>query len=107
LIAGELLGAAVIDHVKGGSIKLESLKNQLIKLLVKRATLTDYFKVSRSTPENTIWPSFKSVSHLWAAYVVARGQNLSLPPRSAARILRHGQVVWRSRYNDSIAEAWQ
>jgi len=74
LIAGEILAAAVLRYEIDGSIKLESLKHQMIGtpdipgILPKRAKTSPWFVISRSTLENTIWPKFKPVSHLWASY---------------------------------------
>jgi hypothetical protein len=67
VLAGELLAAAVNEHTASGSVKLESLKTEMTS--AKRRKSHKTLDISRSTLENTIWPRYKPVSHLWAAYV--------------------------------------
>ena len=58
--AGLLLVAAVSDFQHFGGVKLEALKTEM-------TAASPWF--SRSTLENAIWGDFKSVAHLWGAYV--------------------------------------
>ena len=66
-LAGALLGTAVLEHALTGTMKLESLKRQLISPSKRKAHRA--FDISRSTLEKAVWRDFKRALPLWAASV--------------------------------------
>lgn len=110
VIAGELLSAIVGDHASGQSIKVQSIKNEIIECCASRKS--DHFRISLSTLENTIWKRYKPVSHLWAAYLgnALRGDHV-FPCRIGALpeflglseyFRKTGQDIYPSRRNEPV-----
>jgi hypothetical protein len=73
-MAGELLWAAISEHKNGGIGKFQSIKTEILAKYAERynSGLKDSasFKLKSSTLETNIWAKYKSVSHLWAAYIL-------------------------------------
>jgi hypothetical protein len=67
--AGELFLAACQEYAGHGRVKLEALKDEM----VKRGQRSEPFRghkalnISQKTIENVVWARYKLVSHLWAA----------------------------------------
>lgn len=66
MLAGELLGAAVLRRDSTTPVKLESIKHQIVER--GKCSNVPALKVSRSTIENTIWSRKKAVAPFWAAF---------------------------------------
>lgn len=71
IVAGELLGAAVLRRDRTAPVKLDPIKHQIVER-GKRADLPaalSALRVSRSTVENTILSRLKPAAHFWAAFL--------------------------------------
>jgi hypothetical protein len=87
MIAGKILWLALLDHHTGKKRGLEAIKADISK---EYSGEKRFERLSVSTINNTIWRTFRSVSHFWAAYPMCAADRNDLPRFLAvAEYLRH------------------